>query len=171
MRHGRAEPAGRRERVPSNALGSSILSSVITAKDFFALVERHLTPAMLEAHYVKIGEYDEMRSSPTSGLLVSSGHGGPRRSRFSSWLRKHRGAPKVAALAVGYEGGVDDEQWLDYYPVTRELDLTSWRDTLDGHADWDVWHDHIVQDEAELERRLVILGAAIRGQSERQPEP
>ena len=90
----------------------------------------------------------------------------PRRSRALSWLRKQRGAPKVAALEVGYEGGVDDEHWLSYYPETRELNLASWRETLDGHADWDVWHERVVQDEAELERRLVVLGAAIRGWSE-----
>ncbi|MBC7631032.1 hypothetical protein [Aeromicrobium sp.] len=139
---------------------------MITSQDFFALVERHLTAAMLEAHYVKIGQYDVMRSSPTSELL-SSGHAGPRRSRVSSWLQKHRGAPKVAALEVGYEGSSNgDEDWILYYPETRELDLTSWRDTLDGHADWDVWHDRLVQDKAELERRLVVLSAAIRGQSE-----
>ncbi|CAN5307946.1 hypothetical protein BH09ACT12_BH09ACT12_34730 [soil metagenome] len=137
---------------------------MITSQDFFALVVRHLTVAMLEAHYVKIGEYAETRSSPTSGLL-SSGHAWPRRSRFSSWLRKHRGEPKVAALEVGYEGSFDgDEQWIRYYPETCELDLGDWRDTLDGHADWDVWHDRLVQDKAELERRLMVLGAAIRGQ-------
>ena len=152
-------------RVAACARRTSTLSRVITSQDFFALVERHVTPAMLEAHYVKIGEYEGMRSFPASGLL-SSVTAWPRRIRFLSWLRKDRGAPKVAALEVGYEGSVDDEQWIQYYPESRELDLSLWRDTLDGHADWDVWHDLVVQDEAELERRLEVLGAAIRGRSE-----
>lgn len=138
---------------------------MVTSQDFFALVERHLTPAMVAAHYVTIGEYDVMRPPAGSGVL-SSGRAVPRRSRRPSWLQLHRDAPEVAAFEVGYEGPSDgDEQWIQYSPDSRELDLTSWRDALDGHADWDVWHDRVVLDEAELERRLMVLGTAIQAAS------
>lgn len=151
--------------------GPSTLSGVVTAQDFFTLVDRHLTTPMLEAHYVKIGEYDVVRSSPAAGLL-SSGRAGPGRSRVSSWLQERRRGPEVAAFEVGFERSSDgDEEWICYYPGTRELDLISWRDVLGGHADWDVWHDRMVPDEAELERRLVVLCAAIRAGESDRPSP
>lgn len=66
-------------------------------------------------------------------------------------------------LTVGYEGrGEDDEKWLHYYPDSHELDIRDWTDALVGHADWDVWHDLDVTGAGELERRLHVLGRAIR---------
>ena len=66
-------------------------------------------------------------------------------------------------LTVGYEGrGEDDEKWLHYYPDSHELDIRDWTDALVGHADWDVWHDPDVTEAGELERRVHVLGRAIR---------
>jgi hypothetical protein len=135
---------------------------VTSPQDFFALVELHLARPMLDAGYAKIGEFDGERVNPNSRLL-SAGSRWRRRTRFVDRLCKRRRGPKVRVLQVGYEELVgDDEKWLDYYPGIGELDLIRWRDILDGHADWNVFHDRLVPDDGELERRLVVLSSALR---------
>jgi len=142
----------------------------VTSPDaFFALVECHVTPPMLDAGYTEIGEYDEVTDGREQGPLVA---GGPR--WFAPWRRVSGSfplpSPRVGGsggrvLQVGYEGydeeGVDDERWVRYHPERRELDLTDWREELEGHADWDLWADSDVPTDEELERRVRLLGVAI----------
>lgn len=117
---------------------------------------------MLDAGYAKIGEFDQVGAGPTSGLLVA-GAAWRRKTRVIRRLREPRSGRRVRVLQVGYEADVgDEEKWLTFYPDSGELDVISWRDTLEGHADWDVWHDRLVSDDKELERRLVALGSALR---------
>lgn len=135
---------------------------MITPQKFFALVERHLTQPMLDAGHVKIGEFDHAEATPNS-VLTSAGPWWLRRMRVSTLRRKRSSEPKVRELAVGYELSTsDEEQWIRYYPETGKLDLIAWRDTLAGHADWDVWFDTLVPEEEELERRLLVLSTALR---------
>jgi hypothetical protein len=130
---------------------------------------------MAAADYAKIGGYDEVTDGARSVPLVAA------RSRWLAtkpWFRNSRlpfllsrrpKGPKVRVLRVGYEGfdadGEDDERWLDYFPGTEELDLVCWTEELDGHADWDVWNDRAVPTAEELERRLRVVGEAMRGRT------
>lgn len=135
---------------------------MITPQEFFALVERHLTRPMLDAGHFKIGEFDHPEANPNR-VLTSAGSWWLRKTRVSTLLRKRSREPKVRELAVGYELSTsDEEKWIRYYPDTGELDLIAWRDTLEGHADWDVWFDTLVPNEEELERRLLVLSTAFR---------
>lgn len=142
-----------------------------TSAEFFALVDSHVTLPMAEAGYAKIGSSDEWSNSsrpvPLQAVrpkwLASRRWFG--RDRLSRLLSRGSRRPEEHVLAVGFEGyenGQGDEKWLHWYPDSKELDIRDWRDALAGHADWDVWHDLDVSRAGELERRLRVLGRAVR---------
>jgi hypothetical protein len=148
---------------------------VTSPEAFFTLVDRHVTGPMAAADYAKIGEYDEVTDAARAVPLVAARSqwlaAKPwfRNSRLPFLLSRRPKGPKERVLRVGYEGfdedGEDDEKWLDYFPGTEELDLVCWREELDGRADWDVWNDRAVPNTEELERRLRVVRAAMRGRT------
>jgi hypothetical protein len=149
---------------------------VTSPEAFFALVDRHVTGPMTAAGYLRIGAYDEV-SEGARGVPLAAARwqwlaAQPwfRSSRLPFLLSRRSRAPKERVLRVGYEGvdgdGQDDEKWIDYFPETLELDLVCWSAELRAHADWDVWKTRAVPTAAELERRLRVVGAAMRGRTD-----
>lgn len=141
---------------------------MIPPEEFFALVDRHLTPPMADAGYTKIGDFDQVTvgARPTPLRAVRPRRLAPRRWHRLFALPRLRGPRGRGAaehvLTVGYEGdGDDDERWLRYYPDTSELDVRDWREAQTGRADWDITGNLQVSSASELEHRLQALGRAI----------
>jgi hypothetical protein len=141
------------------------LALVTSPEAFFALVERHVTPPMLDAGYTRIGEFDQVADGREQGPLLAVRRRWLTPGRwFSGSFPLRAAGPRGRELVVGYEGydeEGDDERWVRYRPDCHELDLTDWRGELLGRADRGPWVDRDVPTTEELERRLRVLGDAI----------
>ncbi len=77
----------------------------------------------------------------------------------------------------GFEAGNDDvtrllrpddpaseeEWWVSYEPSTGRLELDRWEPVAEGRVDWDIRRDDGPCSGAEVHRRLLALGQAVRG--------
>ena len=147
-------------------------ASTLTAEEFFELVEALLGPPMADLGYHRIhGSVNDQPASRSS--LTSAGHetSGPPFLRFEYGFEA--GSDEVMRLVGPDDPLSQEEWWVGYEPSTGRLELDHWEPVAGGRLDWDIRRDDGPCPVAEVRRRLLALGLAVRAfveQREGTPE-